>query len=87
MDVFLLTSASDAAANVPMEAQSLGLPVVATDVGGVAETFLPEKTGILLTRNPTPEQVANAVLRVLGDPDFANRVATMRRLLSDNGST
>lgn len=74
MDVVLLTSESEAAPNVLIEAQALGRPVVATAVGGNAETFLPGQTGILLPANPSAEEVADAVMRVLDDPAFAARV-------------
>ena len=56
-----------------LEAQALGRPVVATAVGGNAETFLPDETGILLSPNPTAEEIADAVMRVLDDPGFAAR--------------
>ena len=34
--------------NVLIEAQLLGIPVVATNVGGSAETFIPGETGIIV---------------------------------------
>jgi glycosyltransferase involved in cell wall biosynthesis len=73
MDVFLLTSEAEGTPVALLEAQALGRPVVATDAGGNAECFLPDVTGILLSANPTPEQVADAVLRVLNDPGFTAR--------------
>ncbi len=73
MDVFLLTSETEGLPNVLLEAQALGCPVVATAVGGTEETFLPENTGVLLPANPTPEEVAAAVMRVLDDPSYAKR--------------
>jgi glycosyltransferase involved in cell wall biosynthesis len=73
MDVVLMTSAYEGTPNVLLEAQALGRPVVTTDVGGTAECFLPGVTGLLVPADPTPEQVADAVLRVLDDPGFAAR--------------
>jgi glycosyltransferase involved in cell wall biosynthesis/tetratricopeptide (TPR) repeat protein len=73
MDVVLLTSVSETTPNVLLEAQSLGVPVVSTSVGGCAETFVPGITGLLVAANPSPEEVANAVLRVLNDPAYASR--------------
>jgi glycosyltransferase involved in cell wall biosynthesis len=73
MDVVLLTSSNEGTPNVLLEAQALGRPVVATAVGGSAETFIPEKTGMLLSANPTAEEVAEGVLRILDDQTFAER--------------
>jgi len=73
MDVFLLTSKSEGTPNALLEAQAMGRPVVVTDVGGNSECFVPGVTGILVSADPTPEQVADAVLRVLNDPGFAER--------------
>jgi glycosyltransferase involved in cell wall biosynthesis len=73
MDVVLLTSQYEGTPNVLLEAQALGRPVVATDVGGNAETFLPGETGVLLPAHPSPDEIADAVLRALDDPGFAVR--------------
>jgi glycosyltransferase involved in cell wall biosynthesis/mannose-6-phosphate isomerase-like protein (cupin superfamily)/tetratricopeptide (TPR) repeat protein len=73
MDVFLMTAELEGTANALLEAQALGRPVVATAVGGNAETLLPDQTGILLAANPTAEEIADAVMRVLDDPAFAAR--------------
>jgi glycosyltransferase involved in cell wall biosynthesis/tetratricopeptide (TPR) repeat protein len=77
MDVFLLTSETEGTPNAMLEAQALGRPVIATDVGGNAETFVPEMTGLLVPAHPTPEQIADAVLRVLDDPAFAARARAL----------
>ena len=45
MDVFLLTSRMEGLPNVLLEAQSVGRPVVTTDVGGAAETIIDNVTG------------------------------------------
>jgi glycosyltransferase involved in cell wall biosynthesis/tetratricopeptide (TPR) repeat protein len=45
MDVVLLTSRHEGLPNVLLEAQSLGVPVVAPDVGGVGETIVNGVTG------------------------------------------
>lgn len=71
MDVVLLTSLSEGTPNVLLEAQALGRPIVATDVGGCAETFIPGVTGVLLAADPAPHEIADAVLRVLADETMA----------------
>jgi hypothetical protein len=46
---------------------------VVTDVGGNSECLVPGVTGVLVSADPTPEQVADAALRVLNDPAFTER--------------
>lgn len=48
MDVFWLTSQSEGLPNVSIEAQFAGVPVVAFDVGGLAETILPGESGSIV---------------------------------------
>ena len=49
-----------------MEAMSYGIPIVATDVGGVAELLgVDDESGVLLPANPTSDEAADAVTRVI----------------------
>ncbi len=66
MDAFLLTSAFEGTPNVVLEAGLLGVPVVATDAGGTAETIDPGVTGFVST-SATAEELASQVLAVLND--------------------
>lgn len=47
-----------------MEVQSFGIPIVATDVGGVGE-IVNDKTGVLLKENPTSEEIGLALKKML----------------------
>lgn len=47
-DLFLNTSQWDGLPNILMEAISVGLPVVSSDVGGINELIVHEKTGFLI---------------------------------------
>ena len=47
-DIFILPTHSDAFANVILEAMSAALPVIACDVGGVAEKVIDGETGLLV---------------------------------------
>ena len=48
MDCLMLTSRIEGLPNVLIEAQSLGTPVAAANVGGVMEAVLPDKTALVL---------------------------------------
>lgn len=45
----------------PIESMAAGKPVIGVAEGGLLETVIPDKTGILLNPNPTPEDVRIAV--------------------------
>jgi len=56
------------------EAQAMGLPVVATDVGGTREAIADGETGILVKAG-NPAALADAVQDLLGQPDVLKRMA------------
>ena len=47
-DVAVSASVEDSLPNFIIEAQAMGLPVIASDTGGVRESFLPEGSGFLI---------------------------------------
>ena len=63
VDVFVNVSVSEGVPVSIMEAQSCGIPVIATAVGGTPE-IVSDDNGVLLDPNPTPSQIAHAILRV-----------------------
>ncbi|MCL2122679.1 MAG: glycosyltransferase [Desulfovibrionaceae bacterium] len=71
-DVVLLSSTIEGLPNVLLEAQSLGIPVVATQVGGVADAFVHERSGWLVARR-TPEALAERLVWVLRNPEWAKQ--------------
>lgn len=56
-----------------MEAQSFGIPVIATAVGGTPE-IVTEDVGILLSENPSPEEIANAIEFFIDNPEITKRM-------------
>lgn len=66
MDAFLLTSRKEGLPNVLIEAQALGVPVIAPDVGGAAEAFIPGESGVLLDQVDAVS-IGKAVLDLLDD--------------------
>jgi mannosyltransferase len=75
MDVHLITSRSEGTTTTALEAQSCGIPVVATDVGAVHEVVDDGVTGLLVPSGE-PAAIAAATLRLLDDP--AGRAAMSR---------
>ncbi len=63
VDVFVNVSSTEGTPVSIMEAVSCGIPVIATAVGGNVE-IVSEKNGFLLSENPTPEEIAETLLRV-----------------------
>jgi glycosyltransferase involved in cell wall biosynthesis len=77
-DVFVLSSRSEGFPVSVLEAMAAGLPVVATDVGGVAEAVEDGETGFLV---PTadPEAFARALDRLLVDGELRRRMGAAGR--------
>ncbi len=71
-DAFALSSAWEGMPMVLLEAQAAGLPVVATDVGGVGEVVRPGASGFLVPPGD-PEGLAAAMAAVMGLPEEARR--------------
>ena len=69
MDLFLLSSRGEGLPNVLIEAQSLGVPVVTTRVGGAPETLEHKRTGWVL-KNASPVVAAAVITRLLADKQW-----------------
>jgi glycosyltransferase involved in cell wall biosynthesis len=72
-DLVLLASRAEGTPNVLLEAQMLGVPVVATRVGGVIDAVDDGRTGILCEPDDV-DGLREAVLRVLGDDALRARL-------------
>lgn len=67
MDMVALTSFNEGTPMSLIEAQLSGKPVVAVDVGGVRDTFLPGESGLLVPPNNL-RQFSEALIRLADDP-------------------
>lgn len=74
LDIFLLPSFTEGTSITLLEAMSLGIPAVATRVGGTPEIVEDEETGILIESDNLPGFV-NSVSRLLVDPHVYSSMA------------
>jgi glycosyltransferase involved in cell wall biosynthesis len=74
-DVFVLPSHSEGSPNVLLEAMAGGIPIVATEVGGVPEMVEQNQSALLVPANDPPA-LAAAIVRVLIDGELAQRLTT-----------
>jgi len=82
-DIYLNTNRVD---NMPvsiLEAAAFGLPVVATNVGGIPHLLRDGETGLLVA-NEDAAAMANAVRRLLDEPALAARLSVNGRRLAES---
>lgn len=74
-DVCVIPSQYEPFGLVALEAMACETPVVASDVGGLRFTVIPEETGLLVPVGDAPA-FARAIARVLRNPEWAEGVKT-----------
>jgi glycosyltransferase involved in cell wall biosynthesis len=83
MDAVLLTSRYEGLPNVLIEAQSLGIPVVAPRVGGVPEALIDGETGFAI-QAATAASLAEKLLFILENPDWRARAESAASAFINN---
>jgi len=78
-DVFALSSDFDNSPNALLEAMATGLPVVATDTGGVHE-FIDGRTGGVIVPRRDVDALARAMVSLLEAPEAAREAGAHNRL-------
>jgi glycosyltransferase involved in cell wall biosynthesis len=66
MDIYVQPSRSEAISFSIMEAEAAGIPCIASDVGGIKEAIIPNKTGFLF-RNKDSHELAEYLKRLIQD--------------------
>ncbi|MFH1655378.1 MAG: glycosyltransferase family 4 protein [Candidatus Omnitrophota bacterium] len=86
MDVFVMSSLQEGLGLSIMEAQAMGLAVIATFVGGIPELIEDNKTGILIPPQD-PEIIAKAIISLLENKQRAKQLGeNAKRSIRDNFS-
>jgi len=75
MDVLVLSSLREGLPLTLLEGMAAGVPVVATDVGGIKEVIKDGEDGVLVPPND-PAALANAISRILDDSILRERVVS-----------
>lgn len=73
MDVFVMCSLAEGLGLSIMEAQSMGLPVVATNIGGIPELVKDNQTGILVGPQDSAS-IAGAIISLLENRQLAKQL-------------
>lgn len=76
MDLFLMTSAREGLSNSLIEAQLMGVPAVATNVGGLSEIILDGETGRLVPSCATAQEIADTIIECIENQDWMRRAST-----------
>jgi glycosyltransferase involved in cell wall biosynthesis len=79
-DIFVLPALYENFPFAILEAQSTGLPVISTRVGGIPELVIDSQSG-LLTDPGDHEQLADAIIKLLQDSSFAEQLGIKARQL------
>lgn len=82
--IFCLPARFDRSPHVLAEAMSAGKPIVATNVGGIPDAVIHDKTGLLIEREDK-EDLARALLLLLEHPEVAKRMGRAgKKLMLEN---
>lgn len=73
VDLFINSSASEGTPVSIMEAESCGIPIIATSVGGNQE-IVNEKLGKLIDENPSPEMIAQSIIELISNSEILKKM-------------
>lgn len=77
-DICVLASHEEGSSNAIIEAMAVGLPTIATDVGGNREAIEHERTGLLVPQR-NPEALSEALVRLAESAEFRRQLGEAAR--------
>ena len=77
-NVFVLSSILEGLPRVVIEAMAMARPIVATDINGIREELIHDKTGLLVPP-ADPKGLGDAILKILDDQNGAERMGKEAR--------
>lgn len=80
-DMLVLPSRTETLPRVLIEAQAIGLPQIATDVGGIAEIVKHDETGLLVPSDDATS-LAHAIIRLCQNHELRYKMAAISRSLA-----
>lgn len=72
------TGDRDGIPNVILEAMAMGLPIVSTQISGIPEAVIDQRTGLTVSPD-NPDQLAGALDLILRNPEFAQAMGKRAR--------
>lgn len=84
-DIFVLSSKMEGLGTSIIDAMALGLPIVATEAGGIPELIKNERNGLLVPKQ-NPVALANAILFLLENESARKKLGKQAREDSENFS-
>ena len=73
LDIFIMPSLSESFGVAALEAEAVGVPVIATGIGGIPEVVQDGETGFLIEQK-NPEALADVILKLLEDEKLRKRM-------------
>ena len=85
-NLYVMSSLIEGISLALLEAMAVSRPVVATNVGGNSEVIIEDETGILVPPKD-PEKMAQAIIKILQNPDLAKKMGEAGRQMVEEKFT
>jgi len=84
-DIYLYTSLFDGVPNTLLDAARLHLPIVASDVGGISEFVINQKTGFLIENISNPDSYSEVIKKIARNTQSLEEpmIAARKKLAKD----